>query len=348
MKPEHMLTSQVQPKFSASRLEAIQQQLKGRSLFRVHLSQRAVFGHEYVRDPNKSQRQNIRAYEDHQIAHRHVPMAPQGVFPLVRFLARLDRFLPESFRAFPLAEFNIASENSYGSGERFESSLDHYGIPVNSSSFTEGDSPIERVNARKGDVFFSGSKFGYDEDENRVPALRVLPVFADPNTEYDQYAIVWDWDATIAHQGSEAIFQDGGVAAFEAHELRHRRNPMRPGPVAALFGSALILRALFDEPKQTAPFINIILTARSDAAGRRVRATLPLWTQNAPFPLAIDDYNAVTGGHKGDYMRALVNGAFATNGRHLHPILLDDSGPNANKAAEAGFPAAVVPTSARR
>jgi len=74
---------------------------------------------------------------------------------------------------------------------------------------------------------------------------------------------------------------------------------------------------------------------------------LPLWTQNAPFPLAIDDYNAVTGGHKGDYMRALVNGAFATNGRRLHPVLLDDSSPNANKAADAGFPAAVVPTSAR-
>lgn len=334
-------------RFSPHRLEKLLPILEKRPLFRVHLSQRSSFRHEFQRDPSKSSYANLRAYRAHQMTHRDVPMQPQGVFHLARFLAQAPQFLPEGFSGLRIAEFNIASENTYDAGERFEATLDHFGIPITSSIFTSGDSPIERVNVRKGDVFFSGSTYGYDDDENRVPAVQVLPLELHAEDKFDQIALVWDWDATLAHQGSEAIFQSGGLAAFEEFERLNRRNPMRKGPVAALFSSAMILRALFEESKQDSPFINVILTARGDSAARRIRATLPLWRANAPFEIDIDDFSAVTGGHKGDYLLAMTQDALKSNGRRQHPILLDDHRGNATKAVAAGFPGLVVPSTVR-
>ncbi|RMV05900.1 5'-nucleotidase, partial [Pseudomonas coronafaciens] len=87
--------------------------------------------------------------------------------------------------------------------------------------------------------------------------------------------IAFDGDAVLFSDESERVYQNGGLAAFQASERESAREPLRGGPFKPFLAALNKLQREF--PDASCPIRTALVTARSAPAHERVIRTLREW-----------------------------------------------------------------------
>ena len=127
-------------------------------------------------------------------------------------------------------------------------------------------------------------------------AARVYPdsaVAADRHP--DEIRIAFDGDAVLFSDEAERVYAEGGLAAFQAHEIKHAAVPLPPGPFKPLLEA---LRPLQDMAAGAPMRIRTALvTARSAPTHERAIRTLMAWN------IQVDEAMFLGGLEKADFLR---------------------------------------------
>jgi 5'-nucleotidase len=106
--------------------------------------------------------------------------------------------------------------------------------------------------------------------------------------------IAFDGDAVLFGDEAERIYQDAGLAAFQAHEQLRAAKPLPPGPFKPLLEA---LQRLQREPVGAMRIRTALVTARSAPAHERAIRTLMDWN------VEIDEAMFLGGLAKGEFLR---------------------------------------------
>jgi 5'-nucleotidase len=262
----------------------------------VAISSRALFDFE---DENRLfEGEDDRAYMKLQLDKVDEPARPGVAFSLVRKLLAFNT--PDAARV----EVVILSRNDPVSGMRVFRSAKHYGLPIERGVFTRGQSPWRYLKPLQAHLFLSAN----DNDVRSalgagVPAARVLPHAARAGESHPhEVRIAFDGDAVLFSDEAEQVFQQGGLDAFQAHELERANKPLPDGPFRPL------LQALHDLQQSGA-------AAKDDvgASGMRVRTAL-VTARGAPsheralrtlmdWGIEVDEAMFLGGLPKGEFLR---------------------------------------------
>lgn len=167
---------------------------------------------------------------------------------------------------------------SSGGGSRALSvyrNLSHYGLSIARAFFLRGGEAAPYLEALGADLFLTARW-----DEACAAARRGIAAGllegAAPQTEREDGAlrIAFDGDAVLFEDGAERVFQSGGLAAFERHEVQKAATPLRQGPFAALLRK---LCAMQRRQGETPLVRTALVTARCAPAHERVLRTLRAW-----------------------------------------------------------------------
>lgn len=195
-------------------------------------------------------------------------------------------------------EVVILSRNDPVSGLRVFKSAEHHKLPITRGVFLRGRSPFGYLNALKADVFLSAHpddvRMALDAGQ---PAARVYPQSIEASHAHpDEMRIAFDGDAVIFSDQSEIVYQEQGLAAFEAHERSRSGEPLPPGPLEPF------LRALHRLQKnpprdQRMRLRTALVTARSAPAHDRAIRTLMSWD------IEVDEAMFLGGLEKGPFLQ---------------------------------------------
>ena len=195
-------------------------------------------------------------------------------------------------------EVVILSRNDPVSGLRVFKSAEHHHLPITRGVFLRGRSPFGYLSALKTDIFLSA----HQEDVGMalaagLPAARVFPQSIEASQAHpDEVRIAFDGDAVIFSDESEIVYQEQGLAAFEAHERSRSGEPLPPGPLQPF------LRALHRLQKnpprdQRMRIRTALVTARSAPAHDRAIRTLMSWN------IEVDEAMFLGGLEKGPFLQ---------------------------------------------
>ena len=254
----------------------------------VALSSRALFDFE---DENRVfEASDDRAYMQLQLQRLDQPAEPGVAFSLVHKLLAFNR------GAAPRVEVVVLSRNDPVSGMRVFRSCQHYGLAVERGVFTRGQSPWRYLKPLNANLFLS-----VNESDVRsalaagVPAARVYPHSARASTAHPgEVRIAFDGDAVLFSDESERVYQDAGLAAFQAHETARASTPLAPGPFKPLLEA---LQRLQNEPADAMRVRTALVTARSAPAHERAIRTLMDWH------IDVDEAMFLGGLPKGGFLR---------------------------------------------
>ena len=254
----------------------------------VALSSRALFDFE---DENRVfEASDDRAYMQLQLQRLDQPAEPGVAFSLVHKLLAFNR------GAAPRVEVVVLSRNDPVSGMRVFRSCQHYGLAVERGVFTRGQSPWRYLKPLNANLFLS-----VNESDVRsalaagVPAARVYPHSARASTAHPgEVRIAFDGDAVLFSDESERVYQDAGLAAFQAHETARASTPLAPGPFKPLLEA---LQRLQNEPADAMRVRTALVTARSAPAHERAIRTLMDWH------IDVDEAMFLGGLPKGAFLR---------------------------------------------
>jgi 5'-nucleotidase len=254
----------------------------------VAISSRALFDFE---DENRVfEASDDRAYMQLQLQRLEQPARPGVAFSLVHKLLAFNA-LDQA-----LVEVVILSRNDPVSGMRVFRSCQHYGLPIERGVFTRGQSPWRYVKALNAHLFLS-----VNESDVRsalaagVAAARVYPHSAHASDAHpNEVRIAFDGDAVLFSDESERVYQDGGLAAFQAHERARAATPMAPGPFKPLLEA---LQRLQSGPPGRMRVRTALVTARSAPAHERAIRTLMDWH------IEVDEAMFLGGLAKGEFLR---------------------------------------------
>jgi len=254
----------------------------------VALSSRALFDFE---DENRVfEASDDRAYMQLQLQRLDQPAEPGVAFSLVHKLLAFNR------GAAPRVEVVVLSRNDPVSGMRVFRSCQHYGLAVERGVFTRGQSPWRYLKPLSANLFLSAN-----ESDVRsalaagVPAARVYPHSARASTVHPgEVRIAFDGDAVLFSDESERVYQDAGLAAFQAHETARASTPLAPGPFKPLLEA---LQRLQHEPADAMRVRTALVTARSAPAHERAIRTLMDWH------IDVDEAMFLGGLPKGEFLR---------------------------------------------
>jgi 5'-nucleotidase len=262
----------------------------------VAISSRALF--DFEEENQLFEGSDDRAYMKLQLDKVDEPARPGVAFSLVRKLLAFNT--PEAARV----EVVILSRNDPVSGMRVFRSAKHYGLPIERGVFTRGQSPWRYLRPLQAHLFLSAN-----EPDVRsalaagVPAARVLPHAARAGEGHPhEVRIAFDGDAVLFSDEAERIYQDGGLDAFQAHEVAQANKPLPDGPFRPL------LQALHDLQQRPAmaaastaePAMRIrtaLVTARGAPAHERAIRTLMGWG------IEVDEALFLGGLPKGEFLR---------------------------------------------
>ena len=254
----------------------------------VALSSRALFDFE---DENRVfEAGDDRAYMQLQLQRLDQPAEPGVAFSLVHKLLAFNR------GAAPRVEVVVLSRNDPVSGMRVFRSCQHYGLAVERGVFTRGQSPWRYLKPLNANLFLS-----VNESDVRsalaagVPAARVYPHSARASTAHPgEVRIAFDGDAVLFSDESERVYQDAGLAAFQAHETARASTPLAPGPFKPLLEA---LQRLQHAPADAMRVRTALVTARSAPAHERAIRTLMDWH------IDVDEAMFLGGLPKGAFLR---------------------------------------------
>ena len=238
--------------------------------------------------------EGIDAYAAYQRSHEDDVLPPGIAFPLVRKLLALNDGAPPEA---PRVEVILISRNSADTGLRIFNSIAHHGLRIKRAAFSNGAPPFPYIRPFNADLFLSANA----EDVRAalaagVAAATLLPAKA-PQQRFDQLRIAFDGDAVIFDDEGERVSREGGLAAFAAHELANRAQPLSGGPFRGFLDALHRLQAAFQSGTD-APIRTALVTARSIPAHERVIRTLRDWG------IRLDEALFLGGRAKGPFLEA--------------------------------------------
>lgn len=212
----------------------------------------------------------VDAYRQYQIDHEDEHLAPGDAFRLVEKLLGLNACLGQQ-----RVEVVLVSRNSADTGLRVFNSIERYGLGISRAAFVGGRSPYPYLSAFGCHLFLST-----DADDVRsalnagFAAATILSGGADREASAE-LRIAFDGDAVVFSDESERVYQQGGLAAFQASERESARQPLGGGPFKPFLAALNRLQKEF--PSGACPIRTALVTARSAPAHERVIRTLREW-----------------------------------------------------------------------
>ena len=255
----------------------------------VAISSRALF--DFEEENRVFEDADDRAYMDLQLARLDQPARPGVAYPLVK---KLLAFNQEGAARVAVV---ILSRNDPVSGLRVFRSAQAADLRLERGVFTRGRNPYPYLASLGAHLFLSAA-----EDDVRAAleagyaAARVYPesaVAADHNP--GEIRIAFDGDAVIFSDEAERVYQQGGLAAFQAHETARAAVPLPPGPFKPFLEALQPLQALgADAPMRVR---TALVTARSAPAHERAIRTLMAWN------IQVDEAMFLGGLEKAGFLR---------------------------------------------
>ncbi len=232
------------------------------------ISSRALF------DLSESHRiyesQGVEAYRQYQIDNEEQVLAPGEAFPLVHKLLALNKRLGRQ-----RVEVILVSRNSADTGLRIFNSIEHYGLGISRAAFVGGRSPYPYLAAFGCHLFLSSHAEDVRSALDAGFAAATLLPGGVRRAESHELRIAFDGDAVLFTDASERVFQQDGLAAFQAHERTAARQPLEGGPFKAFLAALNQLQQEFSV--EDCPIRTALVTARSAPAHERVIRTLRAW-----------------------------------------------------------------------
>ena len=235
----------------------------------VALSSRALFDFE---DENRVfEEQDDSAYMRVQLERMEQPARPGVAFPLVQKLLAFNS--AERQRVAVV----ILSRNDPVSGLRICKSAAAAGLELERGVFTRGRPPYHYLKPLGAQLFLSANEMDVRAAlEAGFPAARVYSSSLTEAARHPQEVrIAFDGDAVLFSDEAERVFQEQGLAAFQAHEERRAHTPLPPGPFKPLLEALHRLRA--DGAGGPMKLRTALVTARSAPAHERAIRTLMAW-----------------------------------------------------------------------
>ncbi|MCH8178994.1 MAG: 5'-nucleotidase [Proteobacteria bacterium] len=261
----------------------------------VAISSRALF--DFEEENRLFEGADDRAYMDLQLDRIEVPAKPGVAFSLVR---KLLAFNPPEAPHQARVEVVILSRNDPASGLRVFRSVSHHGLVIERGVFTRGRSPWRYLRPLQAHLFLSANEADVRQAlAAGVPAARVLPHAARAGDAHpDEVRIAFDGDAVLFSDEAERIYQQGGLDAFQHHEIARARKPLPDGPFKPLLQALHDLRQSTRVPGATPMRLRTALvTARGAPAHERAIRTLMDWG------IEVDEALFLGGLPKGEFLR---------------------------------------------
>lgn len=269
----------------------------------VAITARALF---HLEDGHRVfEAQGIAAYAEYQRKHEN-DILPQGIaFPLVRKLLALNSGAsPDS----PRVEVILLSRNSSDTGLRIFNSIEHYGLKITRAVFTSGAEVYPYIQPFGAQLFLSANPDSVRAAlEHGIAAATILPAVAAEQV-HPELRIAFDGDAVIFGDESERVSQEGGLAAFHAHEAARAHEPLSGGPFKGFLSALHDLQECF--PAHASPIRTALVTARSAPAHKRVILTLREWG------VRLDESLFLGGRDKGPFLEAFGADLFFDDSSH--------------------------------
>lgn len=222
------------------------------------------------------------AYRIHQQEHLDDTLSPGVAFPFVRRLLSLNDLRDDP--GDPLVEVIVLSRNSPDTGLRVMRSIAARGLPITRAIFTEGKAPFRYMTPLNMALFLSANA-----DDVRRAVADGLPaghVQASPNLDDDledrALRVAFDFDAVLADDSSEQIYQRHGLHGFQAHERANGHLALGAGPLRELLRRLNQIQAeeerrrCVDPEYRTRLHVSVV-TARSAPAHERALLSLREW-----------------------------------------------------------------------
>jgi 5'-nucleotidase len=214
--------------------------------------------------------EGVAAYRQYQIEREDEILKPGDAFALVEKLLKLNSSLSQ-----PRVEVILISRNSADTGLRAFNSIQHYGLAISRAAFVGGRSPDPYLAAFGCHLFLST----HAEDVRSAlragfGAASILSGGAQ-RASSNELRIAFDGDAVLFADDSERVYQQDGLAAFQAHEQQAARDPLGGGPFKPFLAALHRLQQEF--PEDACPIRTALVTARSAPAHERVIRTLREW-----------------------------------------------------------------------
>jgi 5'-nucleotidase len=258
----------------------------------VAISSRALF--DFEEENRVFEGADDRAYMRLQQERLDAPARPGVAFSLVRKLLAFNT--PEAARV----EVVILSRNDPVTGMRVFRSARHHGLPIERGVFTRGESPWRYLRPLQANLFLSANEADVRSAlAAGVPAARVLPHAARAGEAHPhEVRIAFDGDAVLFSDEAEQVFQQGGLDAFQRHEVERAATPLPDGPFKPLLVALQALQQSRAEAGQAGMRVRTALvTARGAPAHERALRTLMQWG------IEVDEAMFLGGLPKGTFLR---------------------------------------------
>ncbi|MBC8752408.1 MULTISPECIES: 5'-nucleotidase [Paraburkholderia] len=234
----------------------------------IAVSARALFDFE---DENQVFREDDpSAYCALQAARLDIPASPGVAFPLVRKLLAFNNGESND------VEVAILSRNDPVTGLRVFASAHHHGLAISRAIFTGGAKPHRYLAPLEASLFLSAH--GPDVKDAMIagfPAALVYPAPGVRATQDDgELRIAFDGDSVLFSDEAERVSIQRQLQEFNAHEARHARSPLPPGPPKPFFSALCALRG---QRRSRVPVRTALVTARSAPAHERAIRRLMAW-----------------------------------------------------------------------
>lgn len=232
------------------------------------------------------------AYMRRQLELVHEPARPGIAFPLVRKLLAFNT--PQVQRV----EVVMLSRNDPASGMRVFASAQAAGMRIERGVFTRGRDPFSYLRPLGAHLFLSANEADVRQALSiGFPAARVMTDSTPAGDRYPQEVrIAFDGDAVLFSDEAERIYQEGGLPAFQRHEVSKAATPLASGPFRPLLTALHQLQQQADA-SQTMRIRTALVTARSAPAHERAVRTLLDWG------ITVDEAMFLGGLEKGPFLR---------------------------------------------
>src|SRR5690625_4468638 len=146
------------------------------------------------------------AYRKYQRANETKVLKPGVVYPLVK------RLLDLNDKESQLIEVVLFSRNDPDTGLRVFNSIEHYGLAISRAVFVAGKNPYKYLEAFNASLFLSGNRDDVREAiEHGFPAGHVRETDYKDDEEDHELRIAFDFDAVLADDASEKVYQEKGL-----------------------------------------------------------------------------------------------------------------------------------------
>ncbi|MBT0569145.1 5'-nucleotidase [Curvibacter sp. CHRR-16] len=256
----------------------------------VAISSRALF--DFEEENRVFEQTDDRAYMELQRQRLDVPAKPGVAFSLVKKLLAFNDANSQR------VEVVILSRNDPVSGMRVFRSAAHYGLNLQRGCFVRGQSPWRYLQPLRANLFLSTHMSDVRAAlAAGVPAAQVYPHSALASDAHPhEVRIAFDGDAVLFSDEAERVYQEGGIKAFQQHEMEKVRQPLPDGPFKPLL---MALHQLQQAGNERMRIHTALVTARSAPSHERAIRTLMDWN------IEVDEALFLGGLDKGEFLREL-------------------------------------------